>query len=1105
MVGITVATLLETVLTIFIAIQSFKAFLDSISALQSDDTGKNAILKDYLEAQKPADEDDKEAVYLSDVMQTWSFASQSNDDSLLSAVPAVLALLLRTISNLFELSEYGLRLGRTLLQKRQQELMSRGLASNKSKEFLISPVLRLLRELTSFDGGLLAKQVFRARDFTFKNLARNLNLRYTGNGVEDRKKPSVRTNAIRLVLSAIKFLPVESKRELLNQKDIVGALTRDIKDDPPFMVRDILETLKSSVVQDEALPRDAKTRIVNAMSLGRIATLYRYTQPDEEPSTAKKPVDTIAHEFLLLACTSPDLGVLNRQTGFYPRGIDPDDTNDANVQQEFIDLGLDSVEWMNRFKEKVPIRNTILSEFIQNLRPWSSTKQSDLLLAIFKSAPELVAEYFYAKKGFTFDPKLTATWIGYSAFLFSALQLPVPKYLGHHEHYARLPPPTSIVLESILPQPLNQKVLSRCLNQPDKLITFFAVRILCVAFMKLREILDMYREASAGSLVWTQAAERLTDEFCQRSPSIKDVINAFRSISITDLMQREAITRLLVLYFEVVPRIALDAKFDVSATLAETLTTNDETPEDQAMRAMELENLFQFANFSPGMRWFAKAEGLTISPFMAMLKISAEAPTGLPLVKLRLVLDSVIKENQIFQSQTPVSSLDTFILTLRSLRDAKNGAQVYEFLDDCISRCAGKPIKYIFSLEEIHGQAHSGKKKESRTQQPLVSLLTMTIVEQWPFVVKSATQSVLQDIAQFTAQFLAASIKIGEDKKAIKLLITQLASETPESSMARKSIDESRTLVNTVAVPQIGASTSAPEEQSIESNTISKAQKKEITSKMLEDSAPPQDYSVLNKWTTKEVDEVIEGGFASALIMLLSSEHLSFRKEAATTILKFAAKLKESTFEEKEQIWLLLCEVAETARKVIDQEPLPTIIAAFASNAIAVLNDPLHCLYPKINTFLSQGPTWDLDKVPLMYKILDESPSLDDSHYLETDWLLNYMLHGLRTTADLAIFRKRRVFEKLFSLYSNVYLGQNLREKILKILFRATNIEGGSTTLVTRSSSMTWLQAQVALEGGLPLKVLMKRILESCDQKRVSTWSKQGVQKTVVDTLSLYI
>jgi nucleolar pre-ribosomal-associated protein 1 len=1086
----------------FAAIQSFKAFLDSFSTIESDNAGRHLILKEYLESQKPTDEGEKTAVYLTDIMQSWSFASQSNDESLLSAVPAVLALLLRTLSCILELSEYGLRLGRTLLQKRQQELIARGITANKTKEFVISPSLRLLRELTALDGGALAKQVFRARDQVFKNLARNLNLRFTGEALEDRRKPSVRTNAVRFVLACIKFLPAEAKRELLDQRDLVAGLTRDIKDDPPFIIREILESLKVYVLQDEALPRDTKTKVVNATSLGRIALLYRYDQPDEEVSAAKKSVDTVAHEFLVLACTSHDLGVLNCQAGFYPRGVDPDDTHDLDAEHDYVDLGLDSIEWMDRFTEKVPVRNTILSNFIQTLRPWSSTKQSELLLAILKSAPELIADYFFGKKSFLFDPKLTATWIGYSAFLFSALQLPVPKFFGHQEKYARLPPPTAVVLESLLPQPLNQKVLTRCLNQSHNLITFFAVRLLCVSLSKLQDVLKMYHEASSGpSSVWAQAAERLTDEYCQRCPSIKDVISAFRNIPRTDCLQREATTKLLVLYYETVPRIALDANFDVAGSLAQALKSIDEsnqTPEDRAMRAMELENLFQFANFSPGMRWFSKVEGLKASPFMAVLKLLAEAPADLPLLKLRAVVELIVKENQIFQVQTSITALDSFILTLKALTGSPAAGAIHEFIDDCVSRVASKSVKYLLTLEEIRVEAHGSDDDKS----PL-SLLTLAVLEQWPFIIKSVDSTVLNEMAEFIATYLAASVQIKEDKKTLRIVTQKLAEGTPEPS-ARKIIGHSRKLVDTVSIPEPKTSTAAQPMEISESDFPFENDKAQILASMAEKpNIQSEDHSSLVKWATKEVEEVIEEGHAAALVMLLSSEHLSVRKEAATNISKFSAKLKSSAFEAKEQIWLLLSEVVETARKVIDSEPLPTIIPSFASHAISVLNDPLHCLYPKINKFLSQGAAWEHDKVPLMYKIMDDAPSLDDAHYLEIAWLLNYMLAGLRTPADMAIYRKRRVFEKFLSLYNNPYLASGLRDKILRILFRATMIEGGSTTLITRFSTMTWLQAQVALGGGVPLKVLMQKILESCDHTRVDKWSRGGAEDAKVETLKM--
>lgn len=1084
-----------------LAIQSFKTFLDSFANVEDENLGRITILKEYLEAQKPSDDQDKDFVYLGDLIKTWSLATQSNDDSILSAVPAVLALLLKTISTILELSEYGLRLGRTLLQKPQLELISRGLIANKSKDYVISPALRLLRELVIFDGGTLAKQVFRARDQTLRSVVKNLNIRYTGKGVEDRRKPSVRTNALRYVLSVLKFLPADAKRDLLNQRDLVSALTWEIKEDPPFMVREILETLKLSVLQDEALPREAKTKVVNSTSLERIATLYRYDQADDEASTSKKSVATEAHEFLLLACTSPDLGVLTRQTGFYPRGINPDDTHDVDGDQNFIDLGLDSIEWMGSFTQEIPVRNTILSDFMQNLRPWSNMKQSELILAVFKSAPELIGDFFLKKKNFYFDPKLSATWMGYAAFVYSSVQLPTPKYFGHQEGYARLPPPTSIALDSILPQALNQKVLTRCLGQPQALISFFTIRLLCVVFKKFRDVLKMYQEASEGSSsIWTQAAEKLTVEFCQRCPSIKLIISSFQKMGDTDLMRREAVTRLIVLYYEAIPRVALDAKFDVSATIAKALLTMDETvqsPEERTLRVMELENLFQWAHYSPGMRWFSQADGLTISPMTAMLKLCAEAPPEIPLVKLRSVLESIVQENQILQTSTSISALDCLILRLRELQGPNAGA-VYSFLDDCIARCASKSVKYIFILEELQSEAHESADKSSP-----VSLLTLAIFEQWPFKVKSSNEETLLEISELFANHLAGSIKIKEDKKALKVLTKKVLATMSKNSEAYKMIYNSRKSLDTVMVPEPKSlATPLPEEQS--SKAPSDFVKARVTESMLETSnEQPEDHTALVRWANKEVDEVIEAGHAAALVKLLSSEHLSVRKEAATNISKFAAKLKESNFEEKEQLWLLFAEVVETAKKVIDKEPLPSIISSFASSAITILNDPVHCLYPKVNKFLSQGPTWELDKIPLLYKVLDEAPSLDDAHYLETAWLLNYMLEGLRTAADMSIFRKRRVFEKLFSLYNNTYLAPGLRDKILKILFRASTIEGGSTTLITRFSTITWLQAQVALGGGVPLKVLMERIMESCDEKRVGIWSKQGVKRAKVSTMKL--
>jgi nucleolar pre-ribosomal-associated protein 1 len=1063
--------------------------LDAFSDPETNTVSATSILQDFLASEKAADSEDKDSVFLPDLMQAWSFASETNDDKLLSAIPAVLALFLRTLSNILHLSDYGLRLARTVLLKKQQELLVRGLTSTKGKEFLISPPLRLLKEIVVFDGGVLAKQVFRSRDQTLKGLARNLSLRVANSTVENPKKPSVRTNALRFLLALIKFLPSESKRELLNQRDIASSITRDIKDDPSFIVCDILETLKTYVLLDETLPREAKTRVVNSTSLSRICALYRYEHAEGAAMLAVRPVDEVAHEFLILACTSPTAGVLLRQSGLYPRGIDPDDIHEVDTGDAFIDLGLDSIEWINKFKDKVPVRNTILTDFIQNLPPWSSGKQGELLLSILRAAPELYADYFYSKKDFSFSPKLTATWMGYAAFMFHALGIPLPAYFGCQAGYPRLPPPTAIVLENLLPLSLSQKVLTRCLTQRDhSLITFFAVRILCVALNKLKSVLQMYQEAAKGpSSIWSKAATHLVDDFCQRCPSIRDVIIAFRRMSTADLMQREAITKLLVLYYEVVPRIALDAKFGVSAALAETLQALEKatlTAQERSLCSIELEHLCEFAHYSPGMQWFAKTEGLSVSPLMAMLRLYVEAASDLPLLKLRSVLGSIFEESQILQTRTTISGLDSFILRLRNQAIHPHSSAIHIFLDDCISRCATKPVKYIMALEGLRQSA--GVRNDSLP----FSLLSLAILEQWPFLVKSTHAVTVEGVSRFVADYLAASVKIGEDEKTLLVIAQKLAEESSMNPPSQKIFKELKMVVADISVPEpetnslLDMSTANSNPLSEENDTF------ELAGATADVKNPSEDHKSLTRWSTKDPDEVIEEGHAAALIMLLSSVHLSIRKEAVTNISKFAKKLKDSSVEEKEQIWLLLLELVETAKVIIDKEPLPTILSAFASSAIGVLRDPLHYMYGKINKFLSEGPTWRLDKIPLIHKIFNQQPILDDAHYSELHWMLSCLISGLRQPADMTLYRNRRVFENILSVYNSTNLAPGIREKILQIMFRANSIEGGSTALITRFSAMTWLQAQSALGGGIPLSVLMERIIQSCDQRRVKVWSK---------------
>ncbi|KAL1874789.1 hypothetical protein VTK73DRAFT_143 [Phialemonium thermophilum] len=1086
-------------------LQSMKVLLDKLGDENDDNPQARQLLYEYLNATKPRDEESN-AAYLGDIMDTWDFGGQTSNDNIMSAVPAVLALLLRVLSRDLAMVPYGLRICRTLLQKRQLELIGRNLAADKGKEFVIAPTLRLLREMVSFDGGAVARTVFRARNYTFKSLARNMTIRFLGQGLEDPKRPSTRTTAIRFFLAALRLLYPEAKRELLLQKDLVMSLTKTIKDDPPNLVAEILGTLKADVLLDNKLMRDAKTRLLNPTTLSRIASLYTYdydTAEDEKSPT----VADIAHDFLQLACTVPSAGILRQQSGFYPRETARSDSSLVESRAADV-LGIENIVWMDKFKQDIPVQNTILSEFIQTLRPWSILKQAQLLVAIFRAAPELVADYFLKRRSFTFEPKLSATWIGYAALLFDTVALEIPTFFGHTGGYCPFPPPTSIVMDNILPQPLTQKVLSRCLLQKSNLISFFATRLLVAAVEKLDTAVKLHlKPRHANALLWDEAGRRLVDEFCQRSPSMKDIVDSYRSIPAEHVLHREAASRLLRLYYEVIPQVALTAKFDVSPLLAAAVrrleSFNDHDSRDRNLALVELEHLFAIARYSPGMRWFSNLEGLALCPFTTLLQLAVDTRQGLSSGKILEILDFIAESHQLVVSPEPTKSgLGPIIQSIRFVGNSSGPesiAQIWLFLDDCISRCATRPIKYIEMVGELLGDAGLATRNQA-TQNPKVSPLYMAILEQTPSMVQANKGKALRACAQFVSLLVGLSRLNGEDNALLDIILRKFQGSFPK--------DLSRDIRGTLPKGMdIGEAPFPTGKRAAGEDAGESGRPREPRPPIAGETHSLESYftdgpvglkldnSALSRWSTKTVDELVEEGYAVALISLLASEHTSIRKEALVNVMKMAAKIHQSEYDEKEQCWLLLSELAESAQGNIDTAPLPTGLVSFACHALKVLQNPLHSLYPKINAFLIRGPVWRLDKLPLMHEVLQEEPSADDSYYDELGWLLSYLLDSLRTPADVASFHGKRVFERLLSIMRNPYMPTTLRKQILRILYHTTHIEGGSTTLTTRFGTMSWLESQKSCKASdaWVYEALIRRIWETVDRERVITWSKGGI------------
>lgn len=595
----------------------FKSFLESIAYGNEsvERSARRVLLLEYLQSQSPR-EDDEDVVYLSDLTKTWHFAAQSNVESLFSSTAAVFALLLKTVSSLIDFRACGNRLCRSLLHSDQISLFDRAFSAHKAKEHLISPCLRLLTEIVLFDGGHSARSVFRQREITYKRLDIFLSMRKSARDgdSEKHKKPSIRNNALRYLYANFRLQSPAAKMSILAQVKVIRAMFEEIALDAPDVILEMLNVLKTDIASDGAMTHSAKGNLFSTWTLGRLATLYSYSKA-ENLLQKHQSVQRSAHDFLLFLCTTPGGGVLEirNDNHSYSQGAKYDSDDEQKRR---------SSTWDNSYVGKRQHkRNERLAVFLQSLRPHASVLQSNLIIAVFRIAPELVSDHFTRRLSFSFDPKATATWVGYSTFLLATVQLPLPEFLlsqriGDIPHFQY-----DTIMGNIIPQPLTAKVLTRCMNQNVNLVKFLAIRIMTAAFEKFALVLEMLHDVHFDSNSRHMSSKRdmvaskLTFEFCKRIPEMEHVIAQFRTCSKENAMLRESVTRLLTLYYKVMPQVALEEKIDISVTISDALTvgrTTEQSAEDHGLRLLDIEHLVDIAYHSPNMGWFHKTGKFTI-------------------------------------------------------------------------------------------------------------------------------------------------------------------------------------------------------------------------------------------------------------------------------------------------------------------------------------------------------------------------------------------------------------------------------------------------------------------------------------------------------------
>ncbi|KAK5683849.1 hypothetical protein LTS10_003712 [Elasticomyces elasticus] len=1048
-------------------IASFKAFLESILYHRDPESRPRqlSILREFLESQKPPEDVENgytEKPFLGQLWQAWSFAAHQDqhNDYLSSQISAIFALLIKTLSSLLDFRDYGILLCRTVLQGQHLRLVKRGLEAPRFKDFVISPCLRLLTEITSFDGGALARDVYKKREQTFEIGTLRQLLGCVKKDVEEeeaKRKPSLRTLTVRYVLTHLKYLHEGGKTDLLKSRPLMIGLLHHLPEDPSELVNEILAITEQNVLKDSSLPRHAKAVLLTQHNLDRVtevATRTNHASADR------------AFAWLKAVATNPSYGILLPSAWYPPNTATPPSiVRDADSA---IDLGLDSLDFYDRPDQRSELRNTILYDWVLTLRPHTDPKERELVLACFESAPELVAPYF-AEKQWMLEPKLSNTWLGYAGFLFEVIRLAVPSHVGNAEddgmQFAELPPQANIMLESVMPGPLTQAVLTRCLNEK--------LEVVLVEMRKAAQTVD-----DGNKALWTEASERLLSHFAQRVPAMKDVIQAFKRVPDDDehALQREGVTRLLRLYYEVLPGLALEEKVDVSAALTAALTRGEgaeSVGEVKALRALELEHLLVVAQHGRGMMWFAKGKGLKFSPMVSLLQLHVRDPQN---GRIRSLIGQVLEGHDLLVAKSEVgveaSELEALIASLTNV--AANDGETWAFVDDCMARGSRQPVKYIDQIDAATAR-YDGDESESDSGLP--GLLAAVVAEQSDFVAK---QPKTMDVVDY---FLTLLCKGAASSKAAMVFYMDMLKLDPERAVQTPDTD---VLLAKVRLQEPVVVAAAGDHEKAETS--------------LSFAPPPveqDNHPELLRWAKKDLALAVEDGDIGSLILCLCSQHTDVRRQALAQLRNLFAKLQASTLEDKGQISVLIGELIETFEQqyLEADKPLPYLTGTFAGRALSVLIEPTHFMYPKLNEFIMRRPEWRSSRLPSYWlsRTVFSEPTEDDAYWKEAQWVVEWLVDGLRTSADLEVLRRGDALAKVMALHSSPAANRSkgLKMGILELEYRATCVGGGSDALVTRMGLLGWL----AVVGGDRARLMRDRVLETCGRERIEKWSGLSVEQ----------
>ncbi|KAJ3274214.1 hypothetical protein HDV01_003287 [Terramyces sp. JEL0728] len=398
----------------------------------------------------------KQPEHLTDelLLNLWQWQIENNLTQLECLVLESLALYMHT--------------SKTLAKTITRTCLSQIYTNLSGKHSTISSTLKLMIAIATYSTREFAHNF----NFNLKQFDSILKIRRK---TQDDKMPSdIRSLYIQLVCTLLKRTDTSTRQYLLEIKNFVGAMLKDLKNDNVKTVEYVLNTMQV-IVNDDKISRTSKSLLFSNYILEQLIQLY-----DKESLAAA------GHSFLLKLCTTVGSGVCFQDSGWYGK-----------------------------------LHNFNLSKLILHLKT-SDLKQRELLISILKKCPELV-QHFFDQVKFSIEPRSSVSYFANVSLIMEIVNLDIPNHFGYkarqlekedkslHLQDGNPLPDIHSALQNIYPTILNKSIASKSLQSNDVEIRFAISQLLVNCFKKLERVISISTNIEWNDLILESIRNQIPD------------------------------------------------------------------------------------------------------------------------------------------------------------------------------------------------------------------------------------------------------------------------------------------------------------------------------------------------------------------------------------------------------------------------------------------------------------------------------------------------------------------------------------------------------------------------------------------------------------------